>query len=298
MKKLVLIFFISFSSVFAQAAGESGFSFLKIGFGARNIAMGDLGVVTANDVTALYYNPAMISDFTNPQIFITHNEWIQDVSSEMLGVSFSLFGVPFAFGFNTTTIPGFEVRTQPGPVESTFNVNYFFGSLSTGFQVVDNLSVGITTKFLYENLFSDEASGLGFDFGLYYNDLINGLNIGASVRNLGSMNKLRNESTKLPIDLRIGTSYIFEVNEIESGIIVLGGIQKYTAAENLHIHLGSEILYKNFIAIRAGYITGYDSKGLTTGLGLVWNGVNLDYAFTPFQYGLDNAHTVSLMYTF
>ncbi len=39
-----------------------------------------------------------------------------------------------------------------------------FGSLSTGFKVFDNVSAGITLKYIYENLLSDDADGIAYDF--------------------------------------------------------------------------------------------------------------------------------------
>ena len=298
MKKLLLVLLITTTAVFAQTAGKSGLSFLKVGFNARNIAMGDFGVATATDVSALYYNPALIADYTSPQLTFTHNQWIQDVSSEMFGASFPLFGLPFAVGINTTSVSEIEVRSKPGELESTFDAHYFYGSLSTGFYVADNLSAGITMKYLYENLFSDDASGLGFDFGLRYKDVIEGLDLAASYSNVGSMNSLRQEETELPADLRVGAAYNFPLEQIQSQITLTGGVQKFTATEDTHIHFGGEIFYDNLIALRGGYMSGYDSKGLTAGLGLFWNNINFDYAFVPFDYGLGDSHIISLVYTF
>jgi len=298
MKKLLLILLITTTAVFAQTAGKSGLSFLKVGFNARNIAMGDFGVATADDVSALYYNPALLADYTSPQLAFTHNNWIQDVATEMLGASFPLFGLPFALGINTTSISDIEVRTRPGEAESTFNAHYFYGSLSTGFYVSDNISAGLTMKYLYESLFSDDATGLGFDFGLRYKDIIDGLDLAASYSNVGSMNSLRNEETKLPDDLRIGAAYNFSLEQIKSDVTVTGGMQKYTATDDTHLHFGAEFYYDNLIALRGGYITGYDSKDITVGLGLFWNNINFDYAFVPFEYGLGDSHIISLMYTF
>ena len=298
MRKILLVFVCTSTILFGQKAGESGLAFLKLGFGARNIAMGDLGVVTANDVTALNYNPALISNFQNSQIIVTHNELIQDARSELFGASFSLFNLPFAIGINTTTISDIEVRTRPGEVESTFNANYFFTSFSTGFNLAGNLSVGVTAKYIHENLFSSEANGWGFDFGAYYNDLIDGLNVGASFRNIGSMNELLKEETELPVDLRAGASYQFGLEQLDAGIIVTGGVQKYTATDDTHIHLGGEFLYKNLFALRSGFITGFESKGLTAGVGLLWNSLNFDYAFAPYDFDLGSSHTISIMYNF
>ena len=298
MKKVFAIILILTSVSFAQSAGKSGLAFLKNGFGARNIAMGDLGVTSAKDVTALNYNPALLTNYTSAQISVTHNEWINDVKSEMIGASFKMFDLPFALGLNTTSVSDIEIRTRPGEAESTFNAHYFFGSLSTAFHIFDELSFGLTFKYLYEGLFTDASTGYGFDFGLSYKTSIEGLNFGGAIRNLGSMNELRTESTKLPVDLRFGGEYNFKVQDINSNVTVLSGFQKYLETHDTHIHFGAEILYDQLIAVRAGFMTGYEAKGLTAGLGVIWNSVNFDYAFTPFDYGLGSTHTISVAYTF
>ena len=297
MKKILVLFVVlGFTTLFAQSAGSSGLSFLKVGFGARNIAMGDLGVVTAKDITALNYNPALISNYTGPQLFVTHNELINDTRSELIGAGFKLLGIPLALGINTTTVSDIEVRTRPGEAESTFNANYFYTSLSTGFNLADSISFGVTTRYLYENLFSDEASGWGFDFGLFYSNIIENVDLGASLKYVGSMNELRNESTELPTDLRIGLAYNTFVSGIDSKVILLGGIQKFTSTDDTHIHLGAEILYKDYFALRGGYFTGYESKSFSAGVGLIWDGLNFDYAYTPFDFDLGTSHTISILY--
>ncbi len=299
MKKILLIIMLSVATLFAQSAGNSGLSFLKNGFGARNIAMGDLGVVGVNDLTALNYNPALLSEYQSPQVMLTHNQSIQDLSSQLVGASFSLWGIPLAVGVNNTSINDLEIRTVASDnPQSYFNAHYLFGSLSTGFEIYENLSFGVTTKYVYENLFSDEAAGWAFDFGLSYFDIIDGLDIGASYRNIGSLDKLRNEATTLPADFRFGLAYGLDINSINSVVNFIGGIQKYTETDDTHIHAGGEVFYDSLIALRLGYMTGYDSKSLTAGLGLYWEGLNFDYAFTPYSYGLGSAHTISLMYSF
>ncbi|MBZ0200173.1 MAG: UPF0164 family protein, partial [Ignavibacteriaceae bacterium] len=102
MYKIVITVLLSFTTIMAQSAGSSGLSFLKMGFGARNIAMGDAGAALSNDVTALFYNPAGLADSYDGEVLLMHNEWIQDVRSELLGASFKLFNIPFAVGFNVT----------------------------------------------------------------------------------------------------------------------------------------------------------------------------------------------------
>lgn len=298
MKKIIIVLLFTSLTVFAQSAGNSGLSFLKLGFGARNIAMSDLGVIGNSDITALNYNPALLADGRKTQLFFTHNNLFDDLSSEMIAGSLNLFGLPFAIGVNTTTISDIEVRTKPGEADSKFDAHYFNASISTAYNISENIFIGATAKYIYENLFSDDANGLGFDFGAAYQNVVDNLSLGFSLRNMGSMNSLRNESTKLPTDLRIGASYFYSLSEYQIDINGISGFQKYTDSDDSHIHFGVEVTYDKLISLRGGYVTGYDSKDLSVGFGVLWNGLNLDYAYVPVNFGLGDSHVITLIYTF
>jgi hypothetical protein len=298
MKRILLFLVLSSSINFAQNAGETGYSFLKLGFGARNIALSDFGVVGTYDVSSVNYNPALVNKTKSGQVLLGHNSGIADLSTQVIGASFKFLSLPFTFSLNTTTIPDFERRTRPGDVESTFDVHYFFSGISTGFDIYENISFGFTGKYLYESIYSDESGGFGFDLGLHATDVIENLNLGFSLRNLGSVDELRNEKTELPVDLRLGASYNLPIESIESDLILISGFQKYTAVDNSHIHLASELVFREFISLRAGYVTGYDGRDLSAGLGIYWKKFNFDYAFTNYSFDLGSAHTISLMYSF
>ena len=298
MKKTLLIFLITSSFTAAQSAGNTGLSFLKFGFGARNIAMGDVGASVSNDLSALYYNPARLSSLEKNEVIFMHNEWIQDVRSEVFGIKWNMFGLPWAIGSNYTSISDIEIRNRPGEPESKFNANYFFGSLSTGFNIVNNLSFGATIKYLYEGLFTDESNGLGFDFGLNYTSNIKGLSFSGVIRNIGSMNTLRNEETVLPTDLRIGSAYQFGLETAKLDFVVAAEFQKYLDTDDSHFNFGGDVVYDNTFALRAGYQSGYEAKGFTGGVGLMWGSLRFDYAFMPFSLGLGNANLFSLQFKF
>ncbi|MCJ7553385.1 MAG: PorV/PorQ family protein [Ignavibacteriaceae bacterium] len=298
MKKILLIFIISSVAVLAQSSGNTGLSFLKFGFGARNIAMGDAGTVAANDITSLFYNPSKLASFKNSEVFFMHNEWIQDVRSEVIGIRSTIFGIPLALGFNVTTLSDIEVRTRPGEPDTKFDANYFYGSLSTGFNLNEDLAVGGTIKYLYEGILSDEATGYAFDIGAEYQLPYEGLSVSTAVRNLGSMNDLRLEKTKLPAEIRFGPAYNFKVNNVKLDITTVAEYHKYFDTDDNHFNVGAEFLYDNLIALRGGYQSGYESRDFTFGVGLKWGNLNFDYAFLPFQLGLGSANLYSLQFKF
>jgi hypothetical protein len=298
IKKLFIISFLFCSLIIAQSAGNTGLSFLKFGFGARNIGMADAGTAGSNDLTALFYNPAKLTMNEQNEIIVMHNEWIQDVRSEMLGVKSFIFGIPFAFGFNVTNISDIEVRTKPGEPETTFNANYFTASLSTAFKLSSEISAGITGKYLYEGLLSDEATGFGFDLGVYYLTPIENLTASAVIKNLGSMNELRDEKTKLPSEFRIGGAYDLNLGDNKFDVISVLELQKYLETDDIHFNIGAEVFYDKLIALRVGYQSGYESRGFTGGMGLRWANLGFDYAYLPFSVGLGSASLFSLQFKF
>lgn len=298
MKKILLFILISSITVFSQSAGNTGLSFLKFGFGARNISMGDAGTAIANDLTNLFYNPAKLANTNKSEVMFMHNQWIQDVNSEVIGVKTDFWDIPFAFGFNVTSVKGIEYREIPGDPITTFDANYFYGSLSTGFFVTDEISFGATLKYLYEGLLNDEASGFGFDFGINYLLSVKGLTASAVLKNIGSMNALRNEQTKLPTELRLGSSYTYSLEDAKFDFTVGAEFQNYLTADETHFNFGGEALYNKLFAARMGYQTGYESRGFTAGIGLLWGNLKFDYAFLPFNLGLGNANLFSVQFKF
>jgi hypothetical protein len=227
-----------------------------------------------------------------------HNEWIQDVRSEVGGMKWNMFSLPWAVGFNVTSVDEIEVRQIPGEPVSTFDANYFFMSLSSGFTVIDDLDFGATIKYLYEGILNDQANGLGFDFGFAYQTSVEGLSASAVMKNFGSMNALRNEETKLPTEVRIGPAYKFKIERAKLELIGAVEFQKYLDTENIHFNNGLDVVYDQLIALRMGYQSGYESRGFTAGLGLMWGNLRFDYAYMPFSLGLGNANLFSLQFKF
>jgi len=298
MKKIILTVLILASISLAQSAGNTGLAFLKFGFGARNIALGDAGASVSNDLSALYYNPARLVSLEPNQVMFMHSEWIQDVTSEVGGIKWNMFNLPWAVGFNVTSVDDIEVRDKPGEAISTFNANYFFMSLSSGFKVIDDLDFGATVKYIYEGIFNDQSAGYGLDFGLNYVTPVKGLTASTVIRNIGSMNNLSEVGTKLPLDFRLGAAYNYNIESAKLDLIAAGEFQKYIDNDDIHFNTGAELMYNKTFAARVGYQTGYEARGFTAGIGIEWGSLRFDYAYLPFTYGLGNANQFSLQFSF
>jgi hypothetical protein len=298
MKKILFTILLISSVSFAQSAGNTGLAFLKFGYGARNIAMGDAGSSASNDLSALYYNPSRLVSFEENQAMFMHSEWIQDVTSEVGGIKWNMFNLPWAVGFNVTSVADIEVRERPGEAISSFNANYFFLSLSSGFKVIKDLDFGATVKYIYEGILNDQSVGYGLDFGLNYFTPVKGLTASTVIRNIGSMNALNLVGTTLPLDFRLGGAYNYNVQPSKLDFILTGEFQKYLDNDDIHFNTGAEAVYNETFAARVGYQTGYEARGFTAGIGIEWGSLRFDYAYTPFSLGLGNANQFSLQFSF
>ena len=97
---LYLLLFLSlFSSrVFAQSnpqetgavhkAGSTAAQFLKIGAGARSIAMGGAYAAIADDILSIYWNPAGLARIGgNGEATFNHAEWLADTQYDFAAFS-------------------------------------------------------------------------------------------------------------------------------------------------------------------------------------------------------------------
>jgi hypothetical protein len=50
-------------------------------------------------------------------------------------------------------------------------------------------------------------------------------------------------------------------------------------------------------SVRAGYMSGYDTKDFTMGASFGYRNIIVDYAFVPFGHNLGNSHLFNLTFT-
>lgn len=293
--------FLSTQQFMTAQSGGSGLSFLKIGSSARTMAMGDAGVAAANMGSAMYYNPALIADDMDASVTIMHNEWVQDISTEFIGLSLPANGWSFGLFMGLTSIAGIELRDQPGTVDATTDNRNFAGGITAAFALADGVDFGVTAKYVFEKNHVDEAGGYAFDLGVAVRpfstgDLAN-LRTGLAVANLGSMSELRSTATKLPALVRYGAAYDIPLYAVKGGLSFSAEGLTQLEESTTHLNIGAEFDYLGLMFARLGYRTGYDNQGLTFGAGARYSTLQFDYAFTPFSESFGNAHTVALSIT-
>lgn len=290
--KIILFVFFS-SGLYAQndGSGNTGMAFLKLGVGARAIAMGEAYSSIAEDATAYIYNPARLNFGVSSNVSLMHNISVQDLNTDYIASKFYVSDkVTLAIGFYTTSINNIEIRNIPGAAIDNFDSRNLSTGISLGYLINPNISIGVTGKFLFEKIYVDEASGLGFDFGTNYSK--NNFSFAFVISNLGSMNELKLQSSKLPTSVRFGGSYKYSKNKL--GLTF--GLDGYKVLDGgkFHVLAGGEAGFNEFVFLRLGYQTSYDSRGFSTGIGFKYKTLTIDYAFVPYTNGFGTSNAFSL----
>ncbi len=288
---------ISFLLLFAFAAcgqmasaadpGKTGFSFLKVSPGARNAAMGDVGVAVTSSLFGVYFNPAVMSDAKETSIGFMHHENIFDSRREFAGVTTPMFKGAVSLGFDYLQIGNIESRQ--GPTDEplgTFDARdiLFYAAYAHSFS--ERLALGATVKYAAERIEPQAAQTVLFDFGARFHPT-NSISIGIAGRNIGSNPKFHSEAIPMPVTAAGGAS--FEAKKMTAGVDV-----SKPKNDDVKINLGLERYIVEYVALRAGYKIGYDEENFAVGVGFskaIWR---VDYAFVPFKSGLGSSHRFAL----
>jgi len=290
MMKLFFAFAIISAPLYGQGT-SAGMGSLKLPLEARS---GALGGATIADIspTSFADNPALLSDATGLTFSLSHQNWIQDIHTEaffsIVPVSFGTLG----FSVSSTNIPGIELREIPGPSLGEFTARSAIFRGTASIRLAPDISAGLSLNYLYEKILVDDANGVGVDLGVSYTPPIKDSKVGISLLHVGSMNRFRTERGPLPTTLAFGASYGLSFDKFS---LLLLGSQLFELQEHhAPLRAGLEGSFLDSFRIRLGYQSGPDARGVSYGVGILYAGVNFDYAYVPFSYDLGNAHLITL----
>ncbi|MBI5464778.1 MAG: PorV/PorQ family protein, partial [Ignavibacteriales bacterium] len=193
---VILSVAISHSQFFRSTAktGTTAAQFLKIGVGARALGMGNAQVGLANDLSAIYWNPAGLSRLqVNGEVMFNHANWLADVQYDFAAGLLPM-GDLGTFGFSVISmrVPEDVVRTVDFPEGDgrRWDASSIAFGVSYAKNLTDRFSLGFNFKYVREALWDESASAFAFDVGTLYLSEVPGLTIGASISNFGSKMRL------------------------------------------------------------------------------------------------------------
>jgi hypothetical protein len=258
MKKIIIFIFLIFIFVDICYSAEGGYagSFLRIGLGARPMALGGAFVAIDDDPYSAYYNPAGLPFLKNK--YITTSIMILSLDRTLNYLSFSRNLKPsggFSIGWINAGVGNIDERDFEGEKIGTINYseNAFYFSFAQAFK--KNVAVGLTGKILYHKLYQITAKGFGWDFGVLIKPKRN-LNFGILIKDLNASytwnsNKVYERGTvtedKFPYETKGGFSYYIE----KYNILFSSDVSK-NGKSDAHIHIGIEKVLYNQFSLRGG----------------------------------------------
>lgn len=275
-----------------QAEGNGGYagSYLRLGLGARGIAMGNAQVATAGHGFGFFYNPSALPYLENLSANFSYSFLSLDRRFYFVGLSTPIkpdAGLSVGWIYSGVgDIMSYDSRgVQTGEINHGLHGIFF----SFGVQVIANrLSIGVNGKYLLEKLSDEEGSfdytgkGAGADVGAMFR-VNSWISLGAMIKDVNS--KLKSNTNNIfergitrdnsfPVSYRVGTYLRTPLQWAR----VAYDFEWSSAGEEKN-HLGLELVVPG----AAGRI-GYDNNHLTFGAGVEIStpfGVNalLDYAF-------------------
>ena len=276
----------------SDSAGVAPFNFLMLDANARAVGLGGAYTALAADENALLYNPAGLGRIGQYGATFMHNQYFAGITQE-----YASLAAPQGWGVNMNVLNSGSIQettygNQNGTgLGSTGLTDMAFGA-GYGRAVTDSLSLGAGVKYIQENIADVRGRGFAFDVGaLYAVPQVKGLSVGAAAQNLGPTVKFQAAKENLPLNVRLGGAYLFDVLGQKSALSF--DVTKERSQGAL-IAVGAETVLAKMMPIRAGFNTTNNAgPGVTAGVGWVYRNFALDYAFAPFGE-LGMAHRVSV----
>lgn len=284
--------------------GTAGAKFLDIGVSARAMGMAEAYMAIANDVSAIYYNPAGLTQMFSREAMFTHIDYPAGITHEFAAVAFpteALSGV-IGFGFynlNSGEIPYTDYGFPAGNGEM-FRALDYAASVSYARNLTEHFSLGGTFKLIGEYYDNESAHGWAADVGTLYDTGYRGFKIAIAIVNFGPDMKMVQQGYPLPINFKFGSSFNFVENPDHLAVFSLEGAHP---SDNLEqYNAGIEYWYLDKFSIRVGNRFNYDSDGFTAGGGLKWpfgetREIRIDYGYQDFGF-LREVHRFSLSVAF
>ena len=302
--------------------GTAGAQELLIPVGARGLAFNGAYLSGLKGVEAIFYNPAgLAASNLSSEAMFSYMNYIADigVSYAAIGTSFEGFG---SLGLSIKSIDFGDIlqtTTQnPYGTGSTFSPTFVTVGITYANSLTDRIQVGVTGNLISENIISTSATGIAFNVGVQYSNVvdISGLNFGVVLKNFGgqitfdgpdllrqadAINTLRGQQFykidgakfELPSQVQLGISYKKNINE-DYRFLVIGSFDNNNFS-NDDYKIAGEFAFQETFFLRGGYSymaspSGQEEEqlfGSTFGAGFNVNtgiDITVDYAYRSAKY--------------
>ena len=268
---------ILLSLTLTSQAVTVGMPFLKLGVGARPVAMGEAFTAVADDANAMFWNPAGMGMMDQFDVSLMFMNLYGNVTYSSGATVFPLsrrrkvnMGAALAYLSATDTLRDEEGRTQ-----GEFSLYDVLGSAGVGWKLNRYVSLGASGKFIASKIHNYHAYSLLGDFGLKVKPT-KYLYLGLVLQHLGTPRRFIYDIELAPTTVRGGLALFFPFKD--SHLLFASDLAwpiddppTVGVGGELKIYLSPEDgMGSSGLAIRVGYRSGYHLGtwgGFSFGLG-------------------------------
>ncbi len=315
-----------------EKKAQVGFRFLENPVSAEAIGRGGVGVVSTFNATGIFWNPALISrNDALADIAVHHTTGIADINYNAGAASIRVgsFGV-LAVSVLAMDYGDFygtrRANNNEGYVDTeVFSPQAYAIGLAFSQSVSDRFSYGVHLKRVTQDLGNAwvapvggaiddptmpisakgyEATEYAVDVGAYYDFGYNGIRFAATLQNISREIRYENDPFPMPFAVSFGATVepiAFFLEGEDARVLVLSFESKHPRDFNEKFKVGAEYSIMEVLRLRVGYMSNYDERGFTAGLGVrhAFDGLplRLDYAYQPFGiFGTVHHLTLGISY--
>ena len=276
-----------------KKVNSSGMQFLKVSQSARAAGMGDAFTGVANDINAMYFNGAGLTQIKRLAYGVNYTQWLADTKvysvaaawntgssrGEVIGVSAMVFKPA---DMEETTI------LQPDGTGQKIRYNDTVVGLVYAVKFTDKFSFSGKLNYVQEKLYTKTTTTIMFDLGSYFNTGFKSLRVAMGLRNFGPDKAADAAKYFMPLYYNMAVAGEVYGEKGKPFYVTLDAESAFAVDYEQRYHFGAEAWIKDQLALRAGYKHNYDLEQFCAGVGLKQSfkgdrAVTVDVAYSPLK---------------
>lgn len=251
---IVFMLHAPFSTLSAQES-QTAYNFLRLPVSAHAAALGGDNIsLVDDDATLIFQNPALINDVSDRTInlnFMTYMEGAKTASAAFLKAA----GERGTWGVTAQYMDygSMKETTADNQELGTFSARDIAIGGTFAYALTNEISGGVTAKFITSYIGSYNSLAVGVDLGLNYYHEDYDLSVSAVARNLGGQFKAYNDDfDRIPLDLQIGATKRIGQSPLRVSA-TMSRLNDWSEGFGRHFAIGADVLLGQSIYVAAGY---------------------------------------------
>ncbi len=279
---------------------------LQYSIDAKIEGSADANEALSDDVNSIYYNPAGLTHIKKHMILGSYLPyWDSLTYAFFIGFGIKTKYLPFGIGTLNIITDGIKIRQQTPEVIEIAKYQTTLLFFSTGYQIIEGLSIGLRINIVYEHILDYEDMGTGIDCALLWRaknpysytknkflKIIKPISIGITVYSLlPPFIKLEQTQEKFPLMLKSGLSYRFNKLLGFINFEPAAGLETVPDYNISNFNIGGELGFWKVVYLRGGYKITQNIFAAGVGFDLKNTAVDYGMTFLPIQ---ENLYTLNI----